>query len=108
MNPLFFEVVIAPSYDPQALEILKSKKNRIILQTDTAKPLPEKEFRSLLNGVIDHDRDNKVQHPASFTLATHKAPSKAQVNDLVFANKQSTHQIKCHCTGRKREIDLQR
>jgi phosphoribosylaminoimidazolecarboxamide formyltransferase/IMP cyclohydrolase len=91
MNHLFFEVVIAPSYDPKALEILKGKKNRIILVTNTATPLPEKEFRSLLNGVIIQDRDNKVEEAASFTQVTHKAPTKAQVNDLVFANKLVKH-----------------
>ena len=91
MDKLFFEVIIAPSYEPGALEILKSKKNRIILACGQQVRLPEKEFRSLFDGVIEQDRDILVEDPASFTLVTRKAPTKDQVADLVFANKLVKH-----------------
>jgi phosphoribosylaminoimidazolecarboxamide formyltransferase/IMP cyclohydrolase len=56
INALFCEVVIAPSYDADALEILKEKKNRIILiQKEVA--LPKRQFRTLLNGVLEQDKD---------------------------------------------------
>ena len=56
INKLFFEVIIAPDYDVDALEILGQKKNRIILVRKEAK-LPKKQFRSLLNGVLVQERD---------------------------------------------------
>ena len=51
INKIFFEVIIAPDYDVDALEILGQKKNRIILVRKPAS-LPKKQFRSLLNGVL--------------------------------------------------------
>ncbi len=60
MNKLFFEVIIAPSYDAKAIELLKSKPNRIILQQKNAK-LSNKSFRTLLNGVIEQDKDLKTE-----------------------------------------------
>ena len=60
MNKIFFEVVIAPGYDEDALDILKQKKNRIILvQKETQ--LPEKMIRTILNGVILQDRDMSTE-----------------------------------------------
>ena len=60
INKIFFEVIIAPDYDMDALEILSQKKNRIIL---IQKPFarPEKQFRPLLNGVLVQDRDNSTE-----------------------------------------------
>ena len=51
MNKIFFEVVIAPAYTPEALEILKSKKNRIILLNKGVE-IPALKYRSLLGGVL--------------------------------------------------------
>ncbi|HPW78522.1 MAG: Bifunctional purine biosynthesis protein PurH [Bacteroidetes bacterium ADurb.Bin037] len=91
MDKLFFEIVLAPSFEQEALEVLKSKKNRIILVYDQGLQLPGKEFRSLMNGVIVQDRDISVENVFSFTQVTHRAPSKAQLKDLVFANKLVKH-----------------
>lgn len=86
INKLFFEVIIAPDYDVDALEILTQKKNRIILiqkQTQTA----NKQFRSLLNGVLVQDKDNSIQQESDLKLVTKKAPETSQIEDLLFANK---------------------
>jgi len=91
MDKLFFEVIIAPSYGPGALDVLTSRKNRIILAYGEKVRLPEKEFRSLLDGVVVQDRDTLVEDPASFRQVTRRAPSPAQVADLVFANKLVKH-----------------
>lgn len=90
INNLFFEVIIAPSYSASALEILKQKKNRVIL---VQKPvtLPEKQFRSLLNGVIQQDRDSKIEGTAEMKTVTLKAPSQAELTDMEFANKIAKH-----------------
>ena len=86
INKLFFEVIIAPDYDVDALEILGQKKNRIILVRKEAK-LPKKQFRSLLNGVLVQDRDLNIETTADLTVATDKAPTPEEVEDLLFANK---------------------
>ena len=86
INKLFFEVIIAPDYDVDALEILGQKKNRIILVRKEAK-LPKKQFRSLLNGVLVQDRDLNIEQTVDLTVATDKAPTPEEVEDLLFANK---------------------
>lgn len=90
MNKIFFEVVIAPSYRPEALEILKSKKNRIILVNKDTRPSGIK-FRSLLGGVLEQERDNCKEDPAEFKTVTKQAPAKEDIADLLFANKLVKH-----------------
>lgn len=90
VNKLFCEVVIAPSYSAKAVEILKSKPNRIILvQKKVA--LPEKNFRTLLNGVIEQDKDLKTEVASDLKPATTKVPTANEVADLLFANKLVKH-----------------
>ena len=60
INKLFFEIIIAPNYENNALEILKSKKNRIILQNKDF-VLNDKQFKTVLNGVIAQKRDILVE-----------------------------------------------
>ena len=86
INKIFFEVIIAPDYDVDALEILGQKKNRIILVRKQA-ALPKKQFRSLLNGVLVQDRDLKVETPEDLKTVTTKAPTAEEVEDMLFANK---------------------
>jgi phosphoribosylaminoimidazolecarboxamide formyltransferase/IMP cyclohydrolase len=90
MNKLFFEVIIAPSYDAKAIELLKSKPNRIILQQKNAK-LSNKSFRTLLNGVIEQDKDLKTEVISDMQTVTKTAPSNDELRDLVFANKLVKH-----------------
>lgn len=86
IHKLFFEVIIAPSFDEKALELLKSKPNRIILvQKNVA--LPGKQFRTLLNGVIEQDKDLKTETEKDLQVVTKKQPTKNEINDLLFANK---------------------
>lgn len=90
INKLFFEVLIAPSYSEEALEILTAKKNRIILRR---KPitLPDQQFKTLLNGVILQDKDNRIEGPAQMTAVTKVQPTEEQMQDLFFANKIVKH-----------------
>lgn len=90
MNKLFFEVVAAPSYDQDALEILKEKKNRIIL-TYSPEILSATKFRSMFQGVLVQDRDTKSETAADLKPATNKTPDANQVEDLIFANKLVKH-----------------
>lgn len=85
MNDLFFEVVIAPDYDLDALAILQKKKNRIILrQKQTV--LQEKQSKNILNGVLEQEANLSTESADSFNVVTNAAPSIAQIDDLVFAN----------------------
>jgi phosphoribosylaminoimidazolecarboxamide formyltransferase/IMP cyclohydrolase len=90
VNKLFCEVVIAPSYSENALRILKSKNNRIILiQKQVA--LPTKLIRTLLNGVVEQDKDSVTETETNLTPVTTVVPTQQQIKDLLFANKLAKH-----------------
>ncbi len=86
INKIFFEVIIAPEYSDEALEVLKQKKNRIILVQKMASPA-KMQFRSVLNGALMQQRDLKVETAEDLTAVTTLAPTQAQIDDLLFANK---------------------
>ncbi|MGJ8658469.1 bifunctional phosphoribosylaminoimidazolecarboxamide formyltransferase/IMP cyclohydrolase [Cellulophaga fucicola] len=90
IHKLFCEVVIAPSYATDALEVLKGKKNRIILvQNDVA--LPETSVRTCLNGILVQDKDHKTDTVADLTNATETKPTAEEIEDLIFASKLCKH-----------------
>lgn len=88
ISGVFFEVLIAPSFDEEALAILKSKKNRIILQH---KPQPgaNKQYKSVLNGVLAQGTD--TGNYAEWKEAGGRTASPAEKDDLVFANLIGKH-----------------
>ena len=86
VGKIFFEVIIAPDYDMDALEVLSQKKNRIILVRKDA-DLPKRQFRSVLNGVLVQDRDLKVETPDDLTPVTDKKADGRETEDMLFANK---------------------
>jgi phosphoribosylaminoimidazolecarboxamide formyltransferase/IMP cyclohydrolase len=90
IHELFCEVVIAPSFEAEALEILKGKKNRIILVQKEAE-LPKRQFRTLLNGVLEQDKDFKSEVKSDLENRTKAAPSENEIEDLLFANKLVKH-----------------
>ena len=85
MHKIFFEVVIAPDYEPEALQILEGKKNRIILRTAQARPSAMK-FRSMLSGVLVQERDAFKESPEDLRQVTKEAPTPRQIEDMLFAN----------------------
>ncbi|MFT4982075.1 MAG: phosphoribosylaminoimidazolecarboxamide formyltransferase/IMP cyclohydrolase [Bacteroidia bacterium] len=90
MHKLFFEVVIAPSYSDGALEVLKQKKNRVLLIQKPCE-FPKRQFRSLLNGVLEQDKDMSSQSGSDMNSVTTEKPTDSQFEDLVFANKLVKH-----------------
>jgi len=90
IHKLFCEVVIAPSYTSEALELLKGKKNRIILIQKNIK-LPQTQYRTALNGVLCQDKDNKTDDGSVIKTATLKEPSVRELDDLFFASKICKH-----------------
>ncbi len=91
MHKIFFEVCIAPDYDEDALEVLRGKKNRIILRRKAfrmASPM----FRSVLNGVLSQDRDTVVPTAADMAKSVTSTPiTPEQAEDLAFATIMVKH-----------------
>ena len=90
INKLFFEIILAQGYDKPALEVLKSKKNRIILQKKSY-DFPAKQFKSTLNGVIEQERDLKTEVKSDLKVVTKSSPNEYEQTDLLFANKIVKH-----------------
>lgn len=90
MDKIFFEVVLAPAYDAAALEILKKKKNRIILILKQ-QAQPALQSRTLLNGVLIQERDTKTETADDLKSVTQTAPGAQEIEDLLFANKIVKH-----------------
>ena len=90
INELFFEVLIAPAFQDEALLILKSKKNRVLL-VQKQKALPKVQFRTALNGVLQQDRDELSAAEAQLEVKTIISPTTQEIKDLIFANKIVKH-----------------
>ena len=90
VNKIFCEVVIAPSFDKVALDVLKSKKNRILLKQKKVN-WPDAILRTTLNGFLWQDRDVKTDSKAEFDFVTESRPSEEDMDDLVFASKLCKH-----------------
>jgi len=90
INNLFFEVLIAPDYEIAAIDLFKTKKNRVILKRNPVE-LGKKQFKTLLNGVIEQDKDLIIEGPQEMTVVTEKTPATQELKDLYFANKIVKH-----------------
>lgn len=86
MSSLFFEIIIAPDYDLDALEVLSQKKNRIILIQKKAIGAT-KQCRTLLNGVLVQDKDTHTEKADELKQVTVKTANEQEVEDMLFANK---------------------
>ncbi len=85
IDGIFFEIICAPGYAPQAVEVLGRKKNRIILERRGGGRLARK-WRSALNGLLVQAPDRSVEGPDAMRTVTKRAPTAAELQDLVFAN----------------------
>src|SRR5690606_9090363 len=81
LNKLFMEILIAPAYDDEAVKLLKSKKNRILLVRKNVE-LPGEMFKTILNGVLVQDKDNATETTTQMTTVTDKAPTAAELKAL--------------------------
>lgn len=90
LNKLFFEILIAPSFDEDALALLRSKKNRMILLQK--RPLTaRKQFKSILDGVIEQDADLHTDRREDLKVVTKRNPSEQEIDALLFASKICKH-----------------
>jgi phosphoribosylaminoimidazolecarboxamide formyltransferase / IMP cyclohydrolase len=85
IDKIFFEIIIAPGYLDNALDILKQKKNRIILCRKKCS-LTDYSYRSILNGVLWQEKDKSREEVEDMKPVTDKVPSQTEFEDLVFAN----------------------
>ena len=90
INKLFIEVIIAPGYEPGVLDLLFTKKNRVVLR------LKQDQYnaftvKTALNGYLVEDRDRHTEGIDDFKVVTKAAPSRAEVRDMIFANKVVKH-----------------
>ncbi len=90
MSTLFFEVLIAPGYEVDALKLLQEKKNRILLKVKGQLP-PDRQFKTLLNGVIAQDKDNHTDSEKDLQYVTNQRSAAAEITDLLFAAKICKH-----------------
>ena len=90
IHKLFCEVVIAPSFSDEALEILKGKKNRILLILNDIE-LPRTTVRTCLNGALVQERDAKTDSREDLKTVTKTEPSASDIEDLIFASKICKH-----------------
>jgi phosphoribosylaminoimidazolecarboxamide formyltransferase/IMP cyclohydrolase len=90
IHQLFCEVVIAPDFEPNALNLLSEKKNRILLK-QKLNVWPNESVRSALNGYLWQERDGKTDNRSTFQFATNSKPTDAEMEDLIFASKLAKH-----------------
>jgi phosphoribosylaminoimidazolecarboxamide formyltransferase / IMP cyclohydrolase len=90
VNKLFFELIIAPDFEENALELLSSRKNRIILRR-RAGMFPVKQIRTILNGFLEQERDLHTEKAVDLKLVTRLSPTENEISDLIFANKIVKH-----------------
>ncbi len=90
MHKLFFEILIAPAFSEDALAVLKQKKNRILLLQKSGLQ-SKRQFKSILNGVIEQDRDLKTDLLSDLKVATKRATTDGENRALLFASKICKH-----------------
>lgn len=90
INKLFIEVIVAPHYEDGVLDILFSKKNRVVLRLKED-IFSKKTVKTALNGFLLQDRDLHTETADDFKVITVKTPTSSEVEDMVFANKIVKH-----------------
>ena len=90
LNKLFFEILVAPHYTDEGFQILAQKKNRILLKKKINLDTP-KQFKSILNGVIEQERDLKTDAMEDLKLVTERAATENEISSLLFAAKICKH-----------------
>ncbi|WP_436883270.1 bifunctional phosphoribosylaminoimidazolecarboxamide formyltransferase/IMP cyclohydrolase [Mammaliicoccus sciuri] len=78
LHSIFLEVIIAPSYDEEALEVLTAKKNIRLLEIDMTETQDEQEFLSVSGGYLVQDKDNATLTREEMKVVTDVEPTEAQ------------------------------
>ena len=91
MGPVFYEVVVAPGYEPEALETLKKKRNLRILEVQAGDTQSPYDLRPITGGILLQTPDVIDEEPAAWKTVTDKPPSEEELKDLAFAWKAAKH-----------------
>ena len=92
MHAIFLEIIIAPSFTPEAYEILAAKKNLRLLTLPFTTSIPQKlEVTSVLGGVVVQERDLVGESENNFTVVSKAQPTKEQLQAMIFAQKVVKH-----------------
>ena len=91
-SDIFYEVIVAPEYEPEALEVLKKKRNLRILAVPPAQESETSyDLRPLSGGLLVQTRDNITEDPEFWKTVTERAPTRDELKDLAFAWKTAKH-----------------
>lgn len=90
INEIFYEVLIAPDFTPEAIALLTKKKKRVLLKM-TGTISETRSFKSILNGVVVQDTDLSMEKKDNYEIVTKNAPSDQEYKDLLFALKCVKH-----------------
>lgn len=85
VTEIFTEVVLAPDYDDDALDILRTKKNLRVLRTGTPQPTTETQLKQISGGILIQTSDTHRLTPDSLRIVTRRQPTDAEIADLLFA-----------------------
>ncbi|MGX4592995.1 bifunctional phosphoribosylaminoimidazolecarboxamide formyltransferase/IMP cyclohydrolase [Leuconostoc sp. JNUCC 76] len=92
MHAIFLEIIIAPSFTPEAYEILAAKKNLRLLTLPFTTSIPQKlEVTSVLGGVVVQERDLVGESEDNFKVVSKAQPTKEQLQAMIFAQKVVKH-----------------
>ena len=92
MQGVFFEIVIAPGYEPDALKLLQQRKNlRVLEASSAAGPIKDIDVRRISGGFLLQSADIPIENPSQWQIVTKKEPSEAEMLDLAFAWKAVKH-----------------
>ena len=94
MGPVFYEVVVAPDYEPAALEILQRKRNLRVLAIGPQDPTASAavyDVRPITGGMLVQAQDAIDEDPADWKTVTDRTPTAAELDDLAFAWKAAKH-----------------
>ena len=91
MDPVFYEVVVAPGYEPAALEMLQKKRNHRVLLVEGQPASPGYEIRPISGGMLVQAPDAIDEDPAAWKTVTERTPTDTEMADLAFAWKAAKH-----------------
>ncbi len=91
MKGIFFEVIVAPQYDSDALSMLKRRKNLRILRVPEAKDSVRRDIRTIVGGILTQDSDDLPDDPNEWNVVTERSPTASEMEDLIFGWKAVRH-----------------
>jgi phosphoribosylaminoimidazolecarboxamide formyltransferase/IMP cyclohydrolase len=91
LHQIFLEIVIAPAFEPAALEILTKKKNIRLLTLDFVPKTSDTEIVSVLGGLLIQEQDTRIETPEEWRVVTKRQPNEEEQKALDFAWKAVKH-----------------